>query len=90
MAKRIELINSALVITDNVTSKIEADVPKRLVYYDLDKFENDSIIQLRNIDRNNEFHMHFQAIALADAVGAGDVAYTAASWRTFARTNLGS
>jgi hypothetical protein len=56
MSKKIEIINSALVITDTISSVIEVDIPKRLVYYDLEKFEKESIIQLRNINRDEEFH----------------------------------
>lgn len=90
MAKKIEIINSALVITDTVTSTVIFDAPKKEVYYVLDKLLNEAIIQFRASAYSNIIVSLPDSVPLADAIDGADAPYTEASWLTFARTNLGS
>lgn len=91
MAKRIYIDGNVLIIQDNVTLKFEVEIPKRLVYIDRDLLDESAIIRFKyvNIDDNN-IHKQIQDIALANAVTSGDIAYTAGTFNTFVRTNIGA
>ena len=91
MAKRISVTGNALIIQDNVTLKIEVEIPKRLVYVDRDLYDESAVIRLKYISREDDnIHTQIPDIALADAVDGGDVAYNATTFETFFRTNLGN
>jgi hypothetical protein len=88
MSIKIEVINNALVVTDNGNEIV--DTPARLVYYDIDALkEVPSRIQLRNIDDQQTVARRLPTYLLSDCIDTGDAAFTLASWKTFARTNLG-
>lgn len=90
MSIKIEKINNAIVVTDTVTSKILVDVPARLVYFDTDVLEQTpSRIRLLNINDREDVHARMPTYLLSDCVDGVPAAFTKASWRTFARTNLG-
>lgn len=89
MAIKIELIENALVVTDTVTSDVLIDTPAKEVYFDNQSFNNDSEIVFVKIGPRRLFVPIHPAIALADAVDTGDASFTAGTFRTFARTNLG-
>ena len=90
MAIKIVKTNNALVITDTVTSKTLVDVPANRVYYKVEVLEEQNTIRLVNIDNNDKVHDHFADYPIsANVVDTGDTPYTDASWKTFARTNLG-
>lgn len=91
MAKKLEIIGNALVLTDTVTGDILAESPKRLVYYNVSRLNEESIVEIVNFDQMESTHESWPALEIgADLVDAGDAAYTLSSFRTFARTNLGS
>jgi hypothetical protein len=88
MATKIEKINNSLVITEDGVEVI--DTPSRLVYYDLDTLkETPARIQLRHINDQETVVRRLPTYLLSDCIDTGDAAYTDASWKTFARTNLG-
>lgn len=89
MAYKIEKINNALVITDTVSNKEIVDTPSNLVYYDVDQLDAHDKIRLENLSDTDRVHCNYPTIPLAEAVTSGDVAFTKASFKTFARTNLG-
>lgn len=90
MAIKIELINNALVMHDTVTSEVIGESPKNLVYYNVDRLDNEDIIEIVNIDVQNNVQKTWQAQPVgANTIDTGDAAYTVASFKTFARTNLG-
>lgn len=90
MSIKIEIINNALVITDTVSNKTLVDTPKHLVYYDVDELENRGNIRLMNLSQSEYIHSNFQTMSIGnDIVDSGDLAFTEASFKAFARTNLG-
>ena len=90
MAKKIEIIGNALVITNTVTNEIVAESPKQLVYYNVDRLEK-GVVEVINIDSTNQVQLSFEAMAIgADTVDSGDTPFTISTFRTFARTNLGN
>jgi hypothetical protein len=90
MAIKIELINAALVMHDTVTLEVLGETPKRLVYYDVSELDNNNIIKLISLNPTEEAHRHWKSVVIgATTIDGGDAAYTVASWKTFARTNLG-
>ncbi len=90
MSIKIEILDGALVMHDTVDIKVIGESPKALVYYDVSELDNNSVIKLVNIDQTKEVQRHWQSQAIsANVVDGSDVAYTIASWKTFARTELG-
>lgn len=92
MAIKIVKIGNAVIITDTVTAKTIVDCPSRLVYYDVNELELNANVRIVNIDADagDVIHRRFATYPIgAGLVDVGDAAYTDASWKTFARTNLG-
>ncbi len=90
MAIKIEKINGALVITETTApAKVLVDTPSRLVYYDVAALEESQVIRLSNINEREEVHANFQDYAIGIATTDGTVLFTDATWKTFARTELG-
>ena len=56
MAKKIEIIGNALVITNTVTNEIVAESPKQLVYYNVDRLEK-GVVEVINIDSTNQVQL---------------------------------
>jgi len=93
MAIKIEIILTALVITDTVTAKTLVDTPKHLVYYDVNELENNGNIRIVNIDTSDavRIHRNFPDYPIgANVIDGSNIAYDEASFKVFARTNLGS
>ncbi len=91
MAIKIEVIGNAVVMSDTVTSEVLGESPKSLVYYDVDALDNEGNVRLVNIDCDTYVQRNWKQVAIgADLVDTGNVAYTAASFKVFARTNLGA
>jgi hypothetical protein len=93
MNVKIEILNTnALVITDTDSGKEIVDCPKRLVYYDIDELDNRANIRITNIDADmgDVVHKRFPTFPIgAGTTDAGATPFTIATWKTFARTNLG-
>lgn len=90
MAIKIELINQALVMHDTVSLETIAESPKRLVYYDVSELEKNSVIKIVNINPQDQVQQHWPSQPIgAGVIDGADAAYTIATWKTFARTNLG-
>lgn len=90
MAIKIVKTNNSLVITDTVSGKTLVDCPSRIVYYDIAELEERSTIRLCNIDEQASVQFRFQDYPIsANVIDTGNAAYTDASWKAFARTNLG-
>jgi len=91
MSKKIEIIGSALMITDTVSGIIETSQPKTEVWYNEPKLQNDRIkiesIRFLSESTENDLYPEFD---LADAVDSSLVAFTQSSFRTFCHSNLGS
>lgn len=92
MSIKIEKIGNTLVITDTDLNKTLADTPSAIVYYDVDILEKANTIRIFNMDQNIGLavHRNFADYLLTDTIlDAGDTAYTIASFKDFARNNLG-
>lgn len=92
MAIKVEKINNALVITDTVSGDTIVDCPSRLVYYDVEELEKNNNVRIVNIDADmgDVVHRRFATYPIgAGLVDTNPTAFTVASWKTFARTNLG-
>lgn len=91
MAIKIEKINEALVITETTApAKVLVDTPARLVYYDVAKLEENAVIRLFNINEREFAHQKFADYAIGIATTDGSTLFTDATWKTFARTELGN
>jgi hypothetical protein len=91
MAFKIEIIQQSLVITNTGTSAVILDIPKSSCYYDKDALDND-IIDLFPVEDGSSVEAALRTlpeIAMANAVDSLSVAFNTATFRTFARTNLG-
>ena len=87
MAKKIEIIGQSLVITDTVTSQVLFEAPKSQYYYKA-KLLSQGYIKIYNLDVKDAT-VNMSNIALSDAVDSTDTPFNEASFRTFARENLG-
>jgi hypothetical protein len=91
MAIKIELIGNAVVMSDTVTSEVIGESPKSLVYYDVNELNKNNNVVLLNIDCDTYVQRNWKAVPIgANLVDSGNQAYTVASFKTFARTNLGA
>ena len=89
MAKKIEIINNSLVVTDTISGVVDIEHPKRDVFFHNDKL-NDGDIKLIDTDGVNikASGISFEQ-PLANCVDAALAVFTEATWRAFARTSLG-
>jgi len=87
---KIEIIGSAVVITDTTAGKVHAEFPRRDIYYTVQKLIDNGVVYLYDTNGTNQgaSATAFEA-PLADCVDGDDVAFTIASFRTFAQENLG-
>ena len=91
MATKIEIIGNALVVTDTVTNKTIGESPKRLVYFNSHRLEEDDTIEIIDINSQDSVQNSWQALPIGDdVIDSTDTAFTVATFKTFARTNLGS
>lgn len=90
MAKKIEIINNSLVISDTITLDVISDIPKDLVYYKLSKLVGEYIISIFVVGNLVNNINTPPAILLSDAVDHRGVAFTTSSFIKFAHDNLGN
>lgn len=89
MAIKFEIIGSALVITDTDIGKIIEELPKRDVYFNNDRLcQTPPLVEIYDTDGVNQKGASLRCWPLADVVDENDVAFTEATFRTFARENL--
>ncbi len=90
MAYKFEIIGSALVVSDTVTLKVLVDTPKRDAYYNTIALTDEKKIEL--YDTNG---VAFNGAILGDqyflseSQDSAGVTFTDATFRAFARANLG-
>lgn len=92
MSIKLEIIGKSLVITDSATpNKTQAETPASLVYYDVHELENNQNVRIQNIDQDlgNVVHRRFSDYPLSNCVDSGDVAFTEATFKAFARASFG-
>ena len=89
MAKKIEVINQALVITNTETSKVIFDAPKGEYYYKVSKLINEGKIEFYNLDHIDNASSRPPIISLLEAIDSTNTNFTESSFQTFARENLG-
>lgn len=89
MNYKIEIIGSAVVITNTTLGAVHAEFPSRDIYYTVQKLIVNDIIYLYDTNGTNSggSAAAFEA-PLANVVDPDDVAFTVASFRTFAQANL--
>ena len=91
MAIKIEVIGNAVVMSDTVTSEVIGESPKSLVYYDVNALNEQNNVRLLNIDCDTYVQRNWKQVPIGSGlVDTGNVAYTSASFKAFARTNLGA
>lgn len=88
MAKKLEIVEQSLVVTDTVTSDVLLDVPKSDFYYRSDRLD-DGYISLYNTDYQSKGFIGIPEFKLADAVDSADASFTDSTFRAFCRENLG-
>jgi len=88
MAKKIEIIDHALVVTDTITGKIELDKPTKDMWYTINKLDEGIILFIEK-DGSTRNYTDSKYIILSDAVNSSDVAFNATTFRAFVRLNLG-
>ncbi len=88
MAKKIEIVGKALVVTDTVSGTIELTQPPVRTWYKEDDLQVGRI-SFYDLDGTEDISGTFDPINLADAVDGSLVAFTESTFRTFAQDNLG-
>ncbi len=88
MAKKIEIVDKALVITDTISGKIELTQPPVRTWYKEDDLQIGRI-SFYDLDGTEDISGTFDPINLADAVNSSLVAFTETTFREFAQGNLG-
>ena len=91
MAKKIEIIGSALVVTDTVSGLVEVSQPAKDAWYNEDYLKTDVIKfeNIRFISETTEADI-YEVIPMADAVNSSLVAFTESTFRTFCTLSLGN
>lgn len=91
MAKVFRIVGNALVVTDSITGAVLIDNPKRDTYYNTVELNNNQKIELYDTD-GKQFNGAILGddYLLADCQDDTLTPFTDASFRAFARTNLGS
>ena len=89
MAKKIEVISQALVITDTVSSEVLFEAPKGEYYYKVKELVDNNKIKFYNLDHEDNASARPLTVDLSDAVDSADTPFTVTSFQTFARENLG-
>lgn len=91
MAHKFEIIGQALVVTDTITTKVILDAPKGEVYYNAEELEAsvNPKIRLYDISGTNIFGNVQYDYDLSFAIDSTNTPFTVATFKTFARTNLG-
>ena len=90
MNVKIEIKDTnTLVITNTDSGEEIVDTPKRLVYYDISQLTSSNNIRIFNINEREAVHQNFPTLAIGAGTTDGSSAFTVATWKTFARTNLG-
>lgn len=88
MAKKIEIIGQALIITDTTTGTVVFDAPKAEYYYDVKLLQRGKI-SLHNLDYVDNAIARLPIMNLSDVIDETDTPFTVNSFQTFARENLG-
>lgn len=88
MAKKIEILEKALIVTDTVSGLIELSQPPVRTWYKESDLKNGRI-SFYDLDSTEEISGSFSPIALSDAVNSSLVAFSEATFRTFCIENLG-
>jgi hypothetical protein len=90
MAKKIELIEKSLVITDTVLAKIVAEFPSKDIYFDTQELEKVTpVVKFYDTNGTNEQSSGVFQAPLADCIDVDLVAFTASTFRDFCRVSLG-
>tara|TARA_R100001377_G_scaffold80548_1_gene59528 strand:- start:175 stop:942 length:768 start_codon:yes stop_codon:yes gene_type:complete len=87
MAKKIEIINSSLVVTDTNTSVVEFEIPAKIVYFRSNELNLNNLICFYSV--NNKVNRLLHAILISEAVNSSGVSFSNSSFRDFARLSLG-
>ncbi len=84
MAKKFEIVNNALQITDTVTTEVLLYLPARDAWFNENKLDND-IVSIYGVNG----HAERKVFDLSECTDSNDVSFTKDTFRTFASTNLG-
>ena len=90
MAKKIEIIGSALVLTDTISGVIEGSQPAKEWWYSEAELQSGIIKfeSLRFLSESTEYEL-YKNTSLAVAVDSTDTPFTESTFRTFCTANLG-
>ena len=90
MAKKFEIIGSALVVTDTSDSdKIILEMPKRDAFHNYEKLESDNRVKIYD---TNGTSLRADGVAdyeLSECVDSNDTPFTKGTFQAFVRDNLG-
>lgn len=90
MAKKIEIKENSVVITDTITGLVDFDQPKKDVYYSTKHLNKDTptVYLYHTMSANLNSSGLFQ-VPLSDCVDTGEIPFTEESFRQFSNVNLG-
>jgi hypothetical protein len=88
MSKRIEIIGGSLIVTDTVTSVIEAELPSSDAFYNHESLDRDEKVKIYNSNGTNFREPNVFIALLSECVDKDLVVFTKSSFRDFARENL--
>lgn len=88
MASRFQIINNALVVTDTNDSSILLDVAARDTYYDTKELDDGNVVLYDTSGVNTRSSVVFRD-ALTNTQDSAGTTFTATTFRTFVRQNLG-
>lgn len=88
MATKITTNDAAFIVEDTVSGEVLSSTPRTHVWYDEKKLDNEGLVILYD-DRpiNSSKFINSGGYPIAECVGFNDVAYTAATFRTFMYRN---
>jgi len=89
MAKKFEIIENSLVVTDTISGAILLDAPKSDVYHDVDALEKNSKVKIYDTSGVNPRSSGLATYDLSETTDSGGTPFTEATFLAFSRANLG-
>jgi len=89
MAKKIYISGNSFIVQDTITDIIEIEKPAKDIYFN-NSLLNDGYISVIQRDGSNSADSSIgKEIALADSLDISNLVFTASTFRSFARLNMG-
>lgn len=89
MAKKFEIIGSALIVTDTISGNTLLDMPSRDAYYNYKELEANSVVRIYDTNGTNSTGIGEVTFLLSECVNESDVSFTESTFQDFVRSSLG-